>query len=222
MTVQAFAGLVFLLAVLAAALFVPAGTVDWWQAWAFLGVFGAAVTAITIDLALHDPELLARRVKAGPIAEKQLGQKIIQSLASLAFIAIFVLAALDHRQGWSRVPDALAIAGDALVALGLAVVWRVFRANTYTSATIEVAREQQLVSTGPYAHVRHPMYAGALVMCLGIPLALGSWWCLAPVAALAAVIVWRLLAEERTLASELPGYPEYRARVRHRLVPGIW
>ncbi len=222
MTVQAFAGLGFLLAVLAAALFVPAGTIDWWQAWAFLAVFAGAVVGITVDLALHDPALLVRRVKAGPVAERQRAQQVIQSLASLVFVALFVVSALDHRRGWSRVPDALAVTGDALVALGLAIVWRVFRANTYTSATIEVAREQQLVSTGPYAIVRHPMYAGALVMCFATPVALGSWWSLVPVGALAAVIVWRLLAEERTLANELPGYVEYRARVRHRLVPGLW
>lgn len=222
MVVKAFAGLAFLLTVLAAALFVPTWTLAWWHAWAFLAVFGAAVIAITVDLALHDPALLARRVKAGPVAERQRTQQVIQSFASLAFVAMFVVPGLDHRRGWSRVPDAVAIAGDALVAVGLAVVWRVFRANSYTSATIEVAREQHLVSTGPYAVVRHPMYAGALVMCVGIPLALGSWWGFAPVVALAAVIVWRLLAEEQTLASELPGFVDYRARIRYRLVPGIW
>jgi protein-S-isoprenylcysteine O-methyltransferase Ste14 len=217
MLVKAFAGLAFLLAVLAAALFVPAATLAWWQAWVFLGVFGVAVTAITVDLALHDPALLARRTKAGPIAEGRPVQKVIQSLASLAFLAMFVVPALDHTH--ALVP---AIAGDVLVAAGLAIVWRVFRANTFTSATIEVAREQQLVSTGPYAVVRHPMYAGALVMCIGVPLALGSWWGFAPVAVLVAVIVWRLLDEERTLATDLPGYVEYRARVRYRLVPGVW
>lgn len=217
-TTQAFAGLAFLLVVLGAALFVPAGTLHYWQARAFLAVFGASAVAITVDLAHRDPALLARRVKAGPLAEPTAKQKLIQGIASLAFVAIFVVAALDRRS----VPAALSIAGDVLVVAGLAIVALVFRANTFTAAVVTVEREQQLVTTGPYAVVRHPMYAGAFVMLLGIPIALGSWWAFAAVVPLCAVIVWRLLDEERLLAAELAGYAEYRARVRHRLVPFVW
>ncbi len=219
---QASAGLGFLLAVLGVALFVPAGTVAYWQAWAFLAVFAAATAAITADLARRDPALLERRVKAGPVAEKSRVQQAIQSVASLAFLATFVIAGLDHRAGSSRVPNAVSIAGDVLVALGLWIVFRVFRANTFTSAIIDVEREQQLVSTGPYAHVRHPMYAGALLMMAVTPLALGSWWALPAVAALAAAIVVRLVDEERVLAARLAGYADYRGRVRYRLVPRVW
>lgn len=219
---RAFAGLVFLLAVMATALFAGAGTLDYSAAWVFLGVFGTAVTAITVDLARRDPALLERRVQAGPVAEGTPLQKLIQSFASLAFLAVFALAALDRRHGWSRLPGVVVIAGDALVVAGLFIVFRVFRANTFTSATIEVASEQKVVSTGPYAVVRHPMYAGALVFMLGVPLALGSAWALSGVLALALVIVWRLLAEERYLARELSGYSEYRQRVRYRLVPHVW
>jgi protein-S-isoprenylcysteine O-methyltransferase Ste14 len=219
---KAFLGLAFLLGALAVALFIPAGTLDYWQAWAFLAVFGVATLAITIYLAVTDPALLARRTAAGPIAEGQRTQKIIQSIASLAFLAVFVVAGLDRRHHGSSVPMPAEILGDVLVFAGLAGVALVFRANTYTSATIAVEREQTLVSTGPYGIVRHPMYAAALVMMLGVPIALGSWWALAPVVPLAAVIVWRLLDEERLLARELAGYAEYRARVRYRLLPGVW
>lgn len=219
-TQQAALGLAFLLGVLAAILLGIAG-VAYWQALVFLAVFGTATIAITLDLAHRDPALLARRVKAGPLAEPTAVQKIIQAFASLAFLALFVIAALDHHRG-SRVPIPLELAGDALVALGLWIVARVFRANTFTAATIGVEREQEVVSTGPYAIVRHPMYAGALVMLAGVPLALGSWWALVAVPAMTLVIVWRLRDEERQLAADLHGYVEYRARVKSRLVPYIW
>ncbi|HET9989075.1 MAG TPA: isoprenylcysteine carboxylmethyltransferase family protein [Kofleriaceae bacterium] len=219
-TRQAALGLAFLLGVLAAILLSIAG-LAYWQAWVFLAVFGAATTAITIDLARRDPALLARRVHAGPLAEPTARQKLIQAFASAAFLALFVIAAFDHRHGAS-VPIALSIAGDVLVAIGLWIVARVFRANTFTAATIDVEQDQQLVSTGPYAIVRHPMYAGALVMLAGVPLALGSWWALLAVPAMALVIVWRLRDEERRLASDLPGYADYRTRVKHRLVPFMW
>ena len=219
---KAVAGFVFLFAALAAALFAPAQSLDYWQAWVFLAVFATAGALITVDLARRDPALLARRVQAGPAAEPTRRQKWIQGLASLAYLATFVVAGFDPRAGWSHVPVAAVMAGDALVVLVMFVVFRVFRANTYTSAVVEVHRDQQVVSTGPYAVVRHPMYAGALVMMIGVPLALGSWWGFLPVAAMAAVIVARLLDEERLLADQLPGYAEYRRRVQHRLVPRVW
>jgi protein-S-isoprenylcysteine O-methyltransferase Ste14 len=219
---NALVGLAFLLGVLAAALFGAAGTWHYWQAWAFLATFAAATLAITIFLAVRDPALLARRTKAGPLAEPTHAQQVIQSVASLAFVAVFVVAGLDRRWGWSHVPDALAIAGDALVVVGLAIVGLVFRANTYTSATVQVERQQVVISTGPYGVVRHPMYAGAFVMLLGLPLALASW-CSAPaLVPLFAAIVVRLFAEERVLLHELAGYADYRGKVRYRLVPRVW
>jgi protein-S-isoprenylcysteine O-methyltransferase Ste14 len=221
-TRQAVAGLGFLITVLGVALFVPAWTLAFWQAWVFLAVFSTSVIAITVDLAKRDPALLARRVKAGPIAEASIRQKVIQTIASLSFIAIFLISALDHRAAWSCVPTAIVLVGDIMVVLGLAIVFAVFRANTFTSAVIEVGRDQQLVSTGPYAVIRHPMYAGALVMVLGTPIALGSWCGLLGVPVLVAVIIWRLLDEEDLLLRELPGYADYRKRVTRRLVPRLW
>jgi protein-S-isoprenylcysteine O-methyltransferase Ste14 len=219
---RSFGGLLFLLVVLAVALFVPAGTLDYWQAWVFLAVFGVAVLAITLYLLRWDPQLLERRTSAGPVAERERSQQVIQSLASLAFVALFVVCTVDHRLGWSAVPLAVIVLGEILVAGGLFAVFLVFKENSFTSATIEVGAEQRVISTGPYALVRHPMYAGALVMLLGVPLALGSWWGLLLVVVMAAVIVGRLLAEEKYLAKNLPGYPAYQRQVRFRLLPLIW
>jgi protein-S-isoprenylcysteine O-methyltransferase Ste14 len=219
---KAFLGLACLLGVLGAALFGAAGTLDYVQAWVLLATFGTGTLAITIYLAVRDRALLARRVAAGPIAERTRVQQVIQSIASLAFLAVFVIAGLDRRHGWSHVPRVAVAAGDVLVVVGLAFVALVFRANTFTSATIEVARDQTVISNGPYAVVRHPMYAGALLMLLGVPVALGSWWAALALVPLSAVIIARLLDEERVLVRELAGYEAYRTRVRHRLVPYVW
>jgi protein-S-isoprenylcysteine O-methyltransferase Ste14 len=135
---------------------------------------------------------------------------------------IFVLSAIDHRFSWSVVPLFLVVAGDVLVALGLLIVFWVFKENSFASATIEVGMEQTLVSTGPYALVRHPMYFGAFIMLTGVPLALGSWWGLLTVIPIMVIIVWRLLNEEIFLEKELPGYSAYRKKVRYRLLPLIW
>lgn len=220
--IQAFGGLLFLLAVLALVLFLFAGTLSYWQAWVFLAVFFISVLAITIYLMIHDPQLLERRVQAGPVAEKQKSQQIIQSLASIAFIAIFVVSSLDHRYHWSSVPLWVVLLGDVLVALGLLFVFFVFRGNSYTSAVIEVGAEQKIITTGPYAIVRHPMYSGALLMLLGVPLALGSYWGLLALIPITLVIVGRLLDEEKFLAKNLPGYPDYLRKVRYRLIPSVW
>jgi protein-S-isoprenylcysteine O-methyltransferase Ste14 len=219
---KAVAGLVNLTLLLAAALFLPAWTLRYWQAWVCLVVFAACAAGITVYLMRRDPELLERRLRAGPGAEKEPSQKVIQALAGIVFLALFVFPALDHRLGWSHVPAIAAISGDVLMVAGFSMVSAVFRENTYTSGTIEVAAGQTVIATGPYAIVRHPMYSGALVLLAGIPVALGSWWGLWLVLPIVAAIVWRLLDEERFLARNLAGYPEYCARVRRRLLPGVW
>lgn len=210
------------LPVLAIAVFLAAWTVDYWQAWIFLAIFGGSSLAITAYLMKHDPKLLERRVYAGPSAEKQTRQKIIQFVAFISFFAIILFPAFDHRFGWSAVPAHIALAGDALVAFGFLIVFFVFKENTFASATIEVDSGQKVVSTGPYSVVRHPMYSGALIMLFGVPLALGSWWGLLMVIPITIAIVWRLLEEEKFLAGSLPGYVEYRNKVTYRLAPLIW
>jgi len=219
---RALAGLLQLIVTLAALIFLAAWTFDYWRAWCFLAVFSVSVLAITLYLVKNDPKLLERRVKAGPGSEKEKGQRIIQAPAMLAFVAVIVFPALDHRFEWSTVPPYVSALGDILVALGLFFVFLVFRENTFTSGIIEVESEQKVITTGPYALVRHPMYIGALVMLLGVPLALGSWWGLLTIIPMALVIVWRLRDEERFLAKNLAGYSEYEKKVRYRLLPFIW
>ena len=215
-------GFVKLILLLAIALFVPAWTLHFWQAWLYFSLFAASSAVITIYLWMHDQALLSRRVKAGPTAEKTRPQQIIQLFASLGFLAIIVVPSLDHRFSWSYVPLWLVLVGDLLVVLGFYIVFRVFCVNTFTAATVEVTEQQTVISTGPYALVRHPMYAGALVMFLGIPIALGSWWGLLVLVAMLLALLWRLLDEEKFLAKNLPGYVEYQKRVRYRLVPLVW
>jgi protein-S-isoprenylcysteine O-methyltransferase Ste14 len=222
LTGQAFLGLIQLLMMLAIFLFLPGWSLNYWQAWVFLAVFSISVFLITLYFLKKDPSLIQSRLKAGPVAEQQTSQKIIQTLAGIFFILPFITASIDHRLGWSKVPVSIALLGDVLMALGLFIVFLVFRENSFTSATIEVREEQKVIVTGPYAIVRHPMYAGAFVMLLGIPLALGSWWALIFVFLLFAVIVWRLLEEEKFLSKNLPGYTNYCQKVRYRLIPFLW
>jgi protein-S-isoprenylcysteine O-methyltransferase Ste14 len=222
LNIKAFGGLLFLLLVMAALLFTPAWTFDYWQAWMFLAVYFASSLAITLYLMKKDPKLLERRMSGGPIAEKEPTQKIIMSLASVGFVGLIVLPALDHRFAWSYMPPAVALAGDVLVVLGWLAIFFVFKVNTFTSATIELAPDQKVISTGPYALVRHPMYAGGLVMLLGIPIALGSWWGLLVIVAMMPALIWRLFDEEKFLARNLHGYVEYQRKVRHRLIPLVW
>jgi protein-S-isoprenylcysteine O-methyltransferase Ste14 len=218
---KASGGLAILFVVMASLLFAAAGTMRYWQAWVFLAVYFSASLAITLYL-FNDPALLARRMSGGPFAEKEPVQKIIMSFISLGFIGLLVVPAIDHRLGWSGMPFYAAIAGDVLVLVGWLGIFFVFRANSFASSTIELTADQSVISTGLYAWVRHPMYAAALVMLLGIPIALGSWWGVLVVIALVPMMIWRLLDEEKFLALNLPGYRDYQGRVIYRLVPRIW
>jgi len=203
-------------------LFLPAGTAQYWQAWIYLAVFFGASFLITLYLMKKDPALLQRRLKGGPVAEKEKTQKLIMFFTSLGFIALLIVSALDFRFRWSSVPLYLVIAGDILTALGFYIVFLVYRENTFSSATIEVAPDQKVISTGPYAIVRHPMYTGGLLYLVGMPFALGSYWGLLVLAATIPFLMWRLFDEERFLAKNLPGYTEYCAKVRWRLIPGVF
>jgi protein-S-isoprenylcysteine O-methyltransferase Ste14 len=219
---KAFSGLFFLLLIIAALLFLTAWTFDYGQAWAFLAVFGASALGITIYLIKRDPKLLERRVYGGPTAEKETNQKIIQTISLIAFITSMVVPGLDHRFAWSTVPIQLVIAGDVLVALGFLIIFFVYRENTFASATIEVYPEQKVISTGLYALVRHPMYLGGLILFLGIPFSLGSWWGLFGVLIFLPAGIWRIFEEEMFLIKNLPGYSEYQNKVKHRLLPFVW
>jgi len=222
LNLKAFGGLLFLLLVMAALLFAPAGTLNYGLAWVFLAVFGGSGLAGTLYLMKHDRKLLERRMRAGPNAEKALAQKIIQCITSIGFMAMLVIPAFDYRLHWSAMPGWMAALGDALVVLGFLTIFFVYRENSFASATIELAPDQKLISTGPYALVRHPMYFGALFLFIGIPVALGSWWGLLVLMVMTPALIWRLLDEERFLADHLAGYSDYQTKVRFRLIPFVW
>jgi protein-S-isoprenylcysteine O-methyltransferase Ste14 len=220
--VKTISGFAFLMLVLALALFIPAGSLSFWQAWVYLAVWAICVILITAYLIKNDQELLAGRVKAGAVAETQTSQKIIQSLASVCFIALFIVPGLDYRFGWSHVPPILSLIADGGVALGFFIVFLTFKENSYTRGTIEVSEKQQVITSGPYRLVRHPMYAGALFMLLVTPVALGSWVALPFAVLMIVVIAIRLLDEEKFLAKNLTGYTDYRQKVRYHLIPYVW
>jgi len=208
--------------VMAALLFLSAGTLNYWQGWVFFALFFVASSAIGIYLAIYNPVLLERRMSVGPTAEKETSQKLITLFAFLGFIALLVFPALDYRFKWSPVPPYVSVAGDVLVALGFLLTFIVILQNDYAASTIQVVEGQKVVSTGLYAYVRHPMYAGVLPMLVGIPLALGSWWGLFGLVLIVPGLIWRLIDEEKFLHKNLPGYTEYANKVKYRLIPFVY
>jgi protein-S-isoprenylcysteine O-methyltransferase Ste14 len=219
---RAWLSLAVLAVIMGLLLFGCAGSLRYWQAWIYLLLFFGLSAAITLDLLHRDPALLERRIKGGPTAEERPVQRVIMLGASVGFIGLLVLPALDYRFKWSAVPPGVVVLGDVLFALGFGFIARVYRENTYTSATIEVAEGQRVITTGPYAVVRHPMYASGLVYVVGTPLALGSYWGFLALAFMLPFLLWRLVDEERLLARDLPGYADYQKKVRYRLVPFLW
>ena len=219
---RAFLALIILAVVMGLLLFIPAGGIHYWEAWVYLSIFTGASFIITVYLMITDRALLERRMKGGPAAETRPAQKLIMLVVSIAFVALLVVPGLDHRFGWSRVPLAVTTAGNLMVATGFFLIALVYRENTFTSATIEIAAGQKVISSGPYAIVRHPMYASASLYLLGTPIALGSYWALLPVAAMIPFLIWRVFDEEHLLATGLPGYIEYQKRVPFRLLPFVW
>jgi protein-S-isoprenylcysteine O-methyltransferase Ste14 len=221
-TVQATVFSVVGLALFVVALFWPAGTFDYWQAWVYLGGFVVLGTIYTVYLAVKRPEVLRRRMNAGPAAETRLVQKIVSSGFYVMFTALLVVSALDHRFNWSSVPTAVVLIGDVLAAVGLGLTMVVVLQNNYAAANVTVEAGQKVVSTGLYGLVRHPMYFGALIFMVGTPLALGSYWGLVVIIPGLIVLAFRILDEEKMLNQELDGYREYTHQVHARLVPHVW
>jgi protein-S-isoprenylcysteine O-methyltransferase Ste14 len=219
--VQVWLWLIVCFVLIAFALFLSAGTFNYWQAWIYLAVGALSSVPLTLYIT-KDPILLENRTKAGPSAERRPIQKIIVLLAGLPAIATFIVPGLDHRFGWSSVLSWLSIAGDLLIIVAMWIVYRVFKENSFGSATVEIGKGQKVISTGPYAIVRNPMYSSAAVYFIGMSLALGSYWGLIPAVLTILGLVWRLFDEEKFLAQNLPGYREYCAKVRWRLIPGIF
>jgi protein-S-isoprenylcysteine O-methyltransferase Ste14 len=207
---------------LALVIFLPAWSLRYWQGWLYWLIFGLMCLVLGLYFARHNPALVARRMEAGPQAEKEPRQKLILWCASATLIALYVVCGLDYHFDWSSVPTWLVLIADLLVILCFYGFYVTFRANAYAASTITVEVEQPVIASGPYAAVRHPMYSAAIVLFGATPVALASWWGLVPAALLAALIVWRLLDEEAYLAQHLAGYDDYRRNVRARLVPGVW
>jgi protein-S-isoprenylcysteine O-methyltransferase Ste14 len=220
--IQALGTFVVGILLLGVLLFLPAGTFNYWQAWLFIAVFMVTVSVFGIYFSIKDPALMERRKQAGPAAEQSTLQKIIATLAFTCLFAVFVVSAVDHRFGWSHVGPLMSVVGDALVVLAFWMYTIVFKANTFGASNIRVEAEQKVISTGPYALVRHPMYSTGFVLFVGIALALASWWAFAVLLITVPVLAIRILDEEKVLERDLPGYTDYEHKVRYRLLPGVW
>ena len=203
-------------------LFLPAGTFHYWQAWVFLAVFAFYTWIPSVYLVRKNPAALERRMHAGPLAETRTLQQIVSTVVFICFPAMLVVSALDHRFGWSPVPTTVTVVGDILVAVGLGVAMLVVAQNGYAAANITVESGQTLVSTGLYGLVRHPMYSGSVIMMVGVPLALDSYWGLVFVIPALAALALRIRDEEELLQQQLSGYSEYEQQVHYRLVPFVW
>jgi protein-S-isoprenylcysteine O-methyltransferase Ste14 len=206
-------------AALQAMFLLSAGTLAYWEAWVYLSIFVVPMIFVLVYLLKYDPGLLERRMR---MREKESEQKQIAVFAILYFLLAFLLPGFDKRFGWSHVPVGVVLAADALVLLGYSLFFLVLRENSYASRIVEVEQGQRVVSTGPYAVVRHPMYVGVSLMYIASPLALGSYWAVIPSLLIVPILVARIRSEERLLGRELMGYKEYAQRTRYRLVPGVW
>jgi protein-S-isoprenylcysteine O-methyltransferase Ste14 len=198
-----------------------AGTVTYWQLIVFAVVWGAGILLILFHLVTH-PALFRRRLRVGPRAEPAPRDRIIALLLVLCVLALAAVTALESVSGWSQDPVVVVLLGDLLVAGGLVLVFLAFRANPFAASMVQVEPEQTVISTGPYALVRHPMYSGGLLLFLGAPVALGSWWGLVLFPPILVLFIWRLKNEETYLSTRLPGYRDYCAKVTYRLIPSIW
>jgi protein-S-isoprenylcysteine O-methyltransferase Ste14 len=205
--------------VLGGMFFLPAGTFAYWEAWTYIAVLFIPMFFVFIYLVKKEPELLARRMK---MKEKEAEQKLIIKLSYIPFLVAFLLPGLDKRFGWSNVPVVVVLIADILVLLGYGIFFLVLKENPYASRIVEVEPEQTVITSGPYARVRHPMYSGVLLLYIFSPLALGSYWAIIPTIFIIPVILARILSEEKILLRDLDGYEEYMQKTRYRLIPGIW
>ena len=206
-------------------LFVPAGTLAWPQGWAFLLLLTACSLVTDVWLLRRDPALLAARMRSPLAAGQSRCDRMIMGLLLIAFVGWIVFMALDSgRFGWSQTPPWAQALGAALVVGAFWGWFQVLRANSFAATTIELQRErgQRVISTGPYAVVRHPMYASSILLMVGAPLMLGSLWGLAALAVFVPLLAARVRGEEAMLFDGLPGYADYARRVRFRLAPGVW
>lgn len=209
----------FFFPVMGLLILLPAGTFDYWQFYVYCGLLMVPMLAVLFYFLKNDPKFLERRSKA---REKEKAQVLISILSTSIFLAGFIIPGLDKRFAWSEVPLHITIIACVLILLGYLIIFFVFRQNSYASRVIEVDEEQEVISTGLYGIVRHPMYVGVLIMYMPTPVALGSYWGLIPFALLPLSLALRILNEEKVLKENLKGYKEYCQKTRYRLIPFIW
>jgi protein-S-isoprenylcysteine O-methyltransferase Ste14 len=214
-----FVRVLLFIAVMMAVFFLTAGTFDYWEAWVYLAVMLVPMFGFLGYFLAYDPELLERRMR---MKEKEAEQKVIIKVASVFYVLTFLVPGFDRRFQWSDVPAGLVIAANVLVLTGYVLIFLVMRENRYASRIIEVEPGQKVVTSGPYAIVRHPMYVGALLMFLATPVALGSYWALIPAVFLIPILVARIRNEEKVLERDLAGYQDYMQKTSYRLIPWLW
>jgi len=214
-----FTRVILLIPLLFIMFFLPAGTFAYWEAWVYLAILLLPMSFVLLYLLKNDPGLLERRMR---MREREAEQKRIAKTYFFFFFLAFLLPGFDQRFGWSNAPVAAVVAADILVLLGHGTFFLVLRENSYASRIVEVEQEQKVISSGPYALVRHPMYLGLSVLYYFSPLALGSWWAMIPALTIFPILVGRIRNEESLLARDLKGYQEYMQKTRYRLIPGIW
>ncbi|MFH1486538.1 MAG: isoprenylcysteine carboxylmethyltransferase family protein [Chloroflexota bacterium] len=219
LTRRALMQIVVAIAAIGAMLFVPAGTFLYWEAWLYLAIVFIPMSFVTAYFLRTAPALVERRMR---MKEKEAEQKLIIKLSWVYFLVTFLLPGLDRRFEWSSVPAAAVIVADIIILVGFGLFYLVAKENQYASRIIEVEQQHEVVTTGPYTLVRHPMYLAALVVYVFSPLALGSYWAMIPTVLFPAILVARILNEERVLLRELKGYREYMEKTRYRLIPGLW
>ena len=217
--INALSKLIVGLGMIALLLFIPAGTWHYWHAWLLLALLFIPMICLGIGMLIFSPQLLSKRLNN---KESERTQKHVVVFSGLMFLGGFILCGLDHRFAWSQVPFWVVITASMLFLIGYVIYAEVLRENTYLSRTIEVQDNQQLVDTGLYSIVRHPMYTATLLMFLSMPLILGSWWALLLFACYPWLIIKRIQNEEQVLVSGLKGYIDYKKQVRWRLIPWVW
>ena len=208
-----------LLFILPLMFFLPAGTFNYWEAWLYMLCLLGPMVLVFSYLLKHDPALLERRMKA---KEKVGEQKLIVMLSFPVFILGFILPGFDKRFGWSDPSPTIVILALVIFLIGYGLFFLVLRENSYASRVIEIADGQKVISSGPYAIVRHPMYSSVLLIYIFSPLALGSYWAMLPTLLIIPVLIARIFNEEKILTNNLPGYAEYQQKVKYRLIPYIW
>ena len=217
--ISLFARLLFFIPVWLLVFFPPAGTFDFWQAWVVLAILFIPAALVSVYWLKNDPEVVERRAR---ISEKEPEQKLIMKILYLFFVLTFLVPGFDRRFQWSNVPTPVVIVAEILVLLGYGICLWAIAENRFASRTVQVGEEQTVISTGLYAIVRHPMYLGILLMCIALPLALGSYWAIIPALFIIPVLGARIWNEENVLVRELKGYREYMQKTKYRLIPGIW